>query len=1387
MSVNQSPDQLFEVVDVYSMSFEVSEPPFTHDITLCSKSGQHSHSVEAVFDAGAMISAMSLSNFNRIKDKIGGFGPSSKLLRVANGTVTPSVATWQGVINIKGISIPGEVEVLDSGGSWEFLLGKPMLRQLRALQDFEEDSVTIRSAMPAPIQHTLQSKRMTRPAKHPKGGNSSTNPPSREVPTTYQIDFMNADNQTYLESEDDLPFKSITNFEISEHILGGISTPSRGVDSWNLQLQQLITDTNDIEHINHVQYEDPTRDSDWMEEFRDNNPTTTPNIFTRQSPEGPFHPPRVQRIIDEIKIGTDLTDNERTQITNLVREFADIFALSVSEVIPIPGAVHKLNIPSDIKFPTKVHQRPLTPAQRKFLDAKVDEMLAASVIEPIHPRDVRFAAPTVLAKKTHTSEGHSLEELQRIVDRQCVALGEPPTFNTEPSPVNDLQHTPSNPETKWRVCQNYSAINKHTEIAPVPQGDIRTKQQRLSGHRWISTFDFASGFYAITVHPDSRPYICFFVEGRGYFAYTKMPFGLTGAPSEFGHTTGRLLHDLIADGTMELFVDDGGSVCDTFDEGMRKVRAIFLRARKAKLSISATKLQLFMSQATFGGASVGKNGVQPDLAKLAAIVEWKQPEDALNLSSFLGLAGWFRDLIFNFAKIEGPLRDLVACALANLPPNPSKTAYRTTLRNFKLASHWSPIHSKAFLQLKTQLTSEPVLRAPRYDGTPFTVTTDGSKDAFAGVLTQELETTLPNGKVVKRTHPIAFASKRTSLAESKYKPFMLEFAALKYALDHFDDIIWGSQIKIRTDCKALKDVLLSDKLNATHARWRDSVIAHAIIDIQHLPGHLNVVADPLSRKWEGQPRREGDGSEWTVQPEWTTPRGLIQDLLTLMTDKECIDLQYRFRDEKLFREVLESLLQIDNPDTSSRNRQKAHHRAQQYFISEGKLWRVGGGIQARGRSKRECITKLEARSIAFEQHVTNGHWHRDALKVSMLDKYCSPKLDESIVTAISECPQCKNFGATHLHALLNPITRRHPFELLVGDYLSLPMGKGGHKNVLLLMDVFSQHIWGFKYKTAGSAKTTNTALGHVFHEFKPPEVFMTDGGSHFKNKEVANLCASWGTQVRYTAAYSPWINGLVEGTNKLLLHVLSRLCAPQLGEDDMTNTSWEALPKTWPDHLDHAIRILNWRILPALKFSPKELLLGLIVNTPPTDTALLEQTIKPSDAELHIAYVAQQRLDGYSEAVDNAMRRKRAFDRKVIKSKAGVVNFTPGELVQVYRSELMHTMRSERKLLPRWSQPYRIREQLQNSYRLETLDGSPLEGTFSARRLRSFRPRPGTLLADEQHRALKAAGNKPLPAPGGADNLREGEDWHEGEGEKSEDEDEDEGEAGAEAEGTEQE
>jgi hypothetical protein len=120
-----------------------------------------------------------------------------------------------------------------------------------------------------------------------------------------------------------------------------------------------------------------------------------------------------------------------------------------------------------------------------------------------------------------------------------------------------------------------------------------------------------------------------------------------------------------------------------------------------------------------------------------------------------------------------------------------------------------------------------------------------------------------------------------------------------------------------------------------------------------------------------------------------------------------------------------------------------------------------------------------------------------------------------------------------------------------------------------------------------------------------------------------------------------------------------------------------------------------------------------------------------------MAYVAQQQLDGYDAIVRHALKRKMAFDKRVLACSPREVLFSKGQLVQFFYSALNATLDAKRKIWPRWSPPCRIAERLRNSYQLETLEGTPMSGEFHARRLRAFIPRPGTRLAEEQEEKEK--------------------------------------------------
>lgn len=219
---------------------------------------------------------------------------------------------------------------------------------------------------------------------------------------------------------------------------------------------------------------------DYSTEIPENGTKRDKNLFMRKN--YPSQPARVAEGLRQVKIREDLTMEQRAAVEKLVAEWADVFALSISEVFPVENTVHTLDIPADATFSRKIHQKPLTLLQQQYLHARIDDMLTAGVLEQCEPGQVKCVSPTTLAQKVHEGAGLTLEELQHCINDQCIANGFEPHFQmppwTTPMPNNEVVSS----EQKWRICQNFREVNKLMKIAPIPQGDIQTKQQRLSGH-----------------------------------------------------------------------------------------------------------------------------------------------------------------------------------------------------------------------------------------------------------------------------------------------------------------------------------------------------------------------------------------------------------------------------------------------------------------------------------------------------------------------------------------------------------------------------------------------------------------------------------------------------------------------------------------------------------------------------------------------------------------------------------------------------------------------------------------------------------------------------------------------------------------------------------------
>ena len=69
-------------------------------------------------------------------------------------------------------------------------------------------------------------------------------------------------------------------------------------------------------------------------------------------------------------------------------------------------------------------------------------------------------------------------------------------------------------------------------------------------------------------------------------------------------------------------------------------------------------------------------------------------------------------------------------------------------------------------------------------------------------------------------------------------------------------------------------------------------------------------------------------------------------------------LRDRFKDKPIFAEVIDAMLELDQ-GVSLKLRRRARHRASEYMIAEGKLWKVAGAHRERARPRVECVSMWE--------------------------------------------------------------------------------------------------------------------------------------------------------------------------------------------------------------------------------------------------------------------------------------------------------------------------------------------------------------------------------------------------------------------------------------------
>lgn len=367
-----------------------------------------------------------------------------------------------------------------------------------------------------------------------------------------------------------------------------------------------------------------------------------------------------------------------------------------------------------------------------------------------------------------------------------------------------------------RVCVDFRQLNKIIVKDRFPMPLIDDCIDELAGARVYSVLDLKNRFFHVPVAEECRKFTAFVTPFRQY-EFNKTPFGLCNSPASFVRFINEVFQDLICEKIVFTYVDD--VIIPGVDEGdaYEKLVKTLEVASQNGLQVNWKKCKFLKKRIEFLGHEIEDGHIYPSPEKIKAVQRFPVPESKRDIQSFLGLTGYFRKFIKDYARIAQPLTDL--------------------LKDSRVFS-FGQTEDHAFFALKNVLSKEPVLKI--YDPRAITeLHTDASKEGYGAVLMQKSEHE-------KNFHAVYFMSHKTTDSKKKLHSYELEILAIITAFKKFRVYLLGLNFKIITDCEAVQKTVKKQNLSPKITRWT-VMLEEFSYEIEHRSDERLKHADALSR------------------------------------------------------------------------------------------------------------------------------------------------------------------------------------------------------------------------------------------------------------------------------------------------------------------------------------------------------------------------------------------------------------------------------------------------------------------------------------------------------------------------------------------------------------
>jgi hypothetical protein len=639
--------------------------------------------------------------------------------------------------------------------------------------------------------------------------------------------------------------------------------------------------------------------------------------------------------------------------------------------------------------------------------------------------------------------------------------------------------------TELRMVIDYRAINKITRRNAFPLPRIDVLLDHLAGCKVMSLIDLRQAYHQIQLLDSDVPKTAFRTP-FGHFEYLTLSFGLVNAPAVFQGAMNRIfakyLHKFLL-----VYLDDCLIFSKSAEEHATHLRLVLDVLKEHQLTAAVHKCSFNQSQVLFLGHIVSSEGVKADPAKVAAIAKYPKPTDVTGLRSFLGMTNYFRKYVYGYARIVHPLTDM----LKNPAKGKGAPSRHTPLK-------WYPAADAAFEQIKTALSSAPVLAMPDWsEDAVFDLICDASYQGLAGILMQ-------HGK------PIAFESRKLNAAEENYSATELEMLAVVYCVTKWRCYIEGREARVYTDHKPNTFFETASMLTRKQARWVEALQGYRL-QWNYKPGASNI-ADPLSRN----PILLFTATS-TKKKAPPPPRCESPDFLTQVRSGYGSDPWF------------------SRADTL---------RVRKQFTQKNGLFYMGDRLVVPDVSelRTQCIEECHDTPYC-------GHVGRTKTQHNVRRYFWWPGLSSDVSHHVSTCDSCQRVKSrnTKKAGLLQPLpVPEDTWQSVSMDLITqLPPSTEGYTAVAVFVDRLSKMARLVPcHDTTTAEQFADLFLDAVFRSHGMPQQLVSDRDTRFTSEFWAGLTRRLGISRAMSTAFHPQTDGQTERVNRLVEDMLRHFIDP---------------------------------------------------------------------------------------------------------------------------------------------------------------------------------------------------------------------------------------------------